>query len=93
MPKKVHVDATKSAWVEEATLRLRRIEGQIRGIEKMVSDERATVEVLTQIAAARAGLLKTSELVIKAHFVSSLESLGIDAKVAQQLFDDIPRSD
>jgi CsoR family transcriptional regulator, copper-sensing transcriptional repressor len=36
--------------------RLRRIEGQVRGIEKMVSDDRYCIDVLTQVSATRAAL-------------------------------------
>lgn len=36
--------------------RLKRIEGQVRGIEKMVADERYCIDVLTQIAAVQSGL-------------------------------------
>ncbi len=40
--------------------RLKRIEGQIRGIEAMVEDDRYCIDVLTQIAAARAALDKVA---------------------------------
>jgi DNA-binding FrmR family transcriptional regulator len=36
--------------------RLRRIEGQIRGLQKMVDEDRYCIDVLTQVNAARAGL-------------------------------------
>jgi len=36
--------------------RLRRIEGQVRGIEKMVDEDRYCIDVLTQVNAARAAL-------------------------------------
>jgi len=36
--------------------RLRRIEGQVRGIAQMVEDDRYCIDVLTQIAAATKGL-------------------------------------
>ena len=36
--------------------RLHRIEGQVRGIEKMVEDDRYCIDVLTQVNAARAAL-------------------------------------
>jgi DNA-binding FrmR family transcriptional regulator len=36
--------------------RLRRVEGQVRGIERMVEDERYCVDILDQIAAARTAL-------------------------------------
>ena len=36
--------------------RLRRIEGQVRGIQKMVEDDRYCIDVLTQVNAAKAAL-------------------------------------
>jgi DNA-binding FrmR family transcriptional regulator len=44
--------AGKDAFVK----RLHRIEGQVRGIERMVVDERYCIDVLTQIAAANTAL-------------------------------------
>ena len=40
--------------------RLHRIEGQVRGIEKMVEDDRYCIDVLTQISAAQAALDKVA---------------------------------
>jgi DNA-binding FrmR family transcriptional regulator len=40
--------------------RLRRIEGQIRGIERMVQGDRYCVDILTQIGAAQAALDKVA---------------------------------
>ncbi len=36
--------------------RLRRIEGQVRGIQKMVEEDRYCIDVLTQVSAVRAAL-------------------------------------
>jgi DNA-binding FrmR family transcriptional regulator len=36
--------------------RLKRIEGQVRGIERMVEDERYCIDILTQISAVQAAL-------------------------------------
>lgn len=47
--------------------RLRRIEGQVRGLVRMVEDDRYCVEVLTQINAVRAALHKVEEQVLKDH--------------------------
>jgi DNA-binding FrmR family transcriptional regulator len=49
-----------SATKDELLARLRRIEGQIRGIETMVQDDRYCIDVLTQIGAARAALDKVA---------------------------------
>ena len=40
--------------------RLRRVEGQVRGIEGMVADERYCIDVLTQIGAVQAALDKVA---------------------------------
>jgi CsoR family transcriptional regulator, copper-sensing transcriptional repressor len=49
-----------SATKEQLLKRLRRIEGQVRGIEGMVQDERYCIEVLTQISAVQAALDKVA---------------------------------
>jgi DNA-binding FrmR family transcriptional regulator len=45
-----------SAEKDALLKRLRRIEGQVRGIEKMVDDDRYCIDILTQIAAATTAL-------------------------------------
>lgn len=47
--------------------RLRRIEGQIRGIHKMVEDDRYCVDILTQTSAVIAALHGVEDLVMENH--------------------------
>jgi DNA-binding FrmR family transcriptional regulator len=47
--------------------RLRRIEGQVRGLVRMVEDERYCVEILTQLRAARAALRRVEDSVLREH--------------------------
>jgi len=47
--------------------RLRRIEGQVRGLQRMVEDDRYCAEILTQVAAARASLRSVAEVVLHDH--------------------------
>lgn len=47
--------------------RLRRIEGQIRGITRMVSEDRMCEDVLTQLMAARSGLDQVGLLLMDHH--------------------------
>src|ERR671939_200189 len=49
-----------SATKDQLGKRLRRIEGQVRGIEKMVEDDRYCIDVLTQISAVQAALDKVA---------------------------------
>ncbi len=47
--------------------RLHRIEGQVRGIEKMVEDDRYCIEILTQIAAANTALESLAFKILDEH--------------------------
>jgi CsoR family transcriptional regulator, copper-sensing transcriptional repressor len=47
--------------------RLRRIEGQVRGIERMVEDDRYCVDILTQIAAVETALEAVASKVLEDH--------------------------
>src|SRR3954467_12439989 len=49
-----------TASKDQLLARLRRIEGQIRGIENMVESDRYCIDVLTQISAAQAALDKVA---------------------------------
>jgi DNA-binding FrmR family transcriptional regulator len=66
--------------------RLHRIEGQVRGIERMVEDERYCIDILTQIAAATTALETVAFKILDEHVnhcvVGALES-G-DAEVAAE---------
>jgi DNA-binding FrmR family transcriptional regulator len=47
--------------------RLRRIEGQVRGLQKMVDDDRYCIDVLTQVSAVKAALESVALLLLADH--------------------------
>ena len=49
-----------TATKEQLLKRLRRIQGQVGGIERMIEDDRYCIDVLTQITAAQAALDKVA---------------------------------
>ncbi len=49
-----------TATKEQLLMRLRRVEGQVRGVQGMVEDDRYCVDVLTQISAIQAALDKVA---------------------------------
>ena len=53
--------------------RLKRIEGQVRGLAGMVEDDRYCIDVVTQIAAARAALRRVEEEVLRDHVAHCVE--------------------
>ena len=56
-----------SADKEKVRARLRRIEGQVRGLEKMVAEDRYCIDVLTQVAAVTAALESVSLKLLEDH--------------------------
>ena len=47
--------------------RLKRIEGQVRGLARMVEDDRYCIDIVTQIAASRAALRRVEEEILRDH--------------------------
>jgi CsoR family transcriptional regulator, copper-sensing transcriptional repressor len=56
-----------SATKEQLNQRLARIEGQVRGVSRMVEDDRYCIDVLTQISAIQAALDKVALGLIDGH--------------------------
>jgi len=57
------------AHVEELN-RLRRIEGQIRGIQKMIEDKRYCIDILTQISSVVAAIMQVENNILNRHLTS-----------------------
>ena len=53
--------------------RLRRIEGQVRGISRMVEEDRYCIDIITQISAVRAALRRVEEEVLQEHVAHCVE--------------------
>lgn len=47
--------------------RLKKIEGQVRGLQKMIEEDRYCVDVLVQIAAVKAGINKVGLSLLEGH--------------------------
>tara|TARA_R110000782_G_scaffold52830_7_gene112828 strand:- start:2013 stop:2285 length:273 start_codon:yes stop_codon:yes gene_type:complete len=54
--------------------RLKRIEGQVRGIERMIDDDRYCIDILQQIQAIKAALAKVEDGVLKEHAATCVSS-------------------
>jgi DNA-binding FrmR family transcriptional regulator len=67
-----------AAQQQAIVTRLNRIEGQIRGIRRMVQEPRLCVEILQQLAAAEAALNRISLAVVKFH-VEKCVPEGVDS--------------
>lgn len=52
---------------KEITLRLKRIEGQVRGLQKMVDDETSCADILTQVAAVTGAIKRVGRAVVQTY--------------------------
>ena len=68
--------------------RSNRIEGQVRGLARMVEDDRYCIDVITQVSAVRAALKRVEEEVLKDHVAHCVEhaiSAGDRAEQRQKI--------
>ena len=64
--------------------RLRRVEGQVRGIAGMVEEGRYCIDVLTQLQAARAALSKVETVMLQDHLGHCIEGAIASGDIADQ---------
>ena len=87
-------DLTKSACIQ----RLNRIEGQVRGLVRMVEEGRYCIDIITQLSAARAALRRVEQEVLRDHIGHCVREamLSEDARTQdrtiQELIDVLARS-
>jgi len=61
---------------EAVKRRLNRIEGQIRGIYKMIEEDQYCGDILTQVSAAKAALNKVGSIILEKHSLKCMENLA-----------------
>ena len=64
--------------------RLKRIEGQVRGLSRMVEDDRYCIDIVTQIAAVRAALRRAEEEILADHAAHCVEHAIASGNKAEQ---------
>ena len=64
--------------------RLSRIEGQVRGIAKMIDEDRYCIDVLTQVQAARSALARVETALLREHLNQCVVGAMASGDVGQQ---------
>jgi DNA-binding FrmR family transcriptional regulator len=59
---------------ENMLKRLRRIEGQVKGIQKMIEEDKHCSDILTQVAAVRAAINKVGSLILENYSMTCIEN-------------------
>ena len=70
---------------------LRRIEGQVRGVQRMIEDRKYCIDILTQIHAVKGALSRVEEKILEKHFKNCVTDAvkGASEKEKQQKMDEI----
>jgi len=70
---------------------LKRIEGQVRGVQKMIEDRQYCIDILNQIHAVKGALSRVEEKILQKHFQHCVTSaiMGSSEKEKQQKLDEI----
>lgn len=77
---------------KDATIRrLSRIEGQVRGIARMIEEERYCIEVLQQVQAIKSALARVEDAILKDHTATCVASAiqSGDEQEQRQKFDEL----
>ena len=73
-----------TATKDQLQNRLARIEGQVRGVSRMVEEDRYCIDVLTQIEAVRAALGRVESELLKGHLNHCIEGAIVSGDKAEQ---------
>ena len=74
----------RSETKETATKRLARIEGQVRGIARMIDEDRYCIDVVRQVQAIKAALGSLEKLVIDDHLDTCVETALIGDNLTER---------
>ena len=78
------VGAVREDIKESCLKRLNRIAGQVRGLARMVEEDRYCIDIVTQVSAVRAALRRAEEEILRDHVTHSVEDAIVSGNRAEQ---------
>lgn len=69
-------DSTSDGDLSAVCTRLRRVAGQVRGVERMLAENRSCADVLIQLAAAQGALRAVAQQVLACHLADTVAAVG-----------------
>ena len=79
-----YVSTMQDASKTSCRKRLNRIEGQVRGLARMIDEDRYCIDIVTQIAAVRAALGRVEEEILRDHVAHCVEHAIKSGNAAEQ---------
>jgi len=79
-----YIDAMRNDIKASCAKRLSRIEGQVRGLARMVEEDRYCIDIVTQVSAVRAALRRLEEEILRDHVAHCVEHAIASGSKADQ---------
>jgi len=79
-----YVSSVQETTKTSCRKRLSRIEGQVRGLARMVETDRYCIDIVTQLSAVRAALGRVEEEILRDHVAHCVESAIRSGNAAEQ---------
>ncbi|NLK86762.1 MAG: metal-sensitive transcriptional regulator [Clostridiaceae bacterium] len=70
----IEISEKRDVSKEDIIKRFKRIEGQVKGIQRMIEEDKNCIDILTQIAAVRAAVNKAGSLMLEKHSMTCIEN-------------------
>lgn len=83
--------AGKNIAREDILNRLRRIEGQVKGIQKMIEQDKYCTDILTQVAAVRAAINKVGSILLEKHSINCIQNAASE-KDREKALDELAKT-
>ena len=86
-----HAHGSDETLKQQSIVRLKRIEGQIRGLQKMVDEQRYCADILVQIAAVQESLRAVARLLLRNHlqFCATAAIRSDDSRRRDEMYDEL----
>lgn len=81
-------DMAEDTVRQDVLKRLKRIEGQVKGVQRMIEDDKYCADILTQIAAIRAAINRVGGIILEGHSRRCMEK-AVTAEERERVMKDL----
>ena len=82
------VNKEQSDSKDDILKRLRRIEGQVKGIHKMIEEDKQCTDILTQVAAVRAAINSVGGIILQRHSKTCVRN-ALESESKEEVFEEL----
>ena len=84
----IEINSISKEDKKNISVRLKRIEGQIRGLQRMIEEEKYCVDILTQVEASRGALKKVALKILDSH-INGCVQRAIKNEEGEEIIDEL----